>query len=512
MSYQSTDDDHDFQPTSPRATRSSGSTTYEAAINLSKLCVGSGILALPFAVDKGGLLLSPFLIACVGFWNGLSCDLMIASKRHMLRNGLITPSEVSSTYSQIAYCAGGWSAVYLTDFCIIVTLLGVCITYLITYMTLLGDIQAMPFETWELACGSILLLVPLCMSSDVSSLSFISLAGLLILMMAIAALALFGLHDYGNVIVDAPFGSLTFFPKSMEDLSTCVGIISFGFGLPSLAFPVEESMKEPSEFWKASRWALIFVWAMYTVVGDGIAVLFEHDPRGISSNVLTNLPIESNIAHFVRILMAIVNLITFPLTFIPPAMMIERVLAGWVRACRTSDCWCSTYDWRSWSLPTLPSIRDLSSTSTIHGRREAYSIIGIRKESQAGGVEDLSSPRLDKMDEEDEAVVVPISLSYVVRAVLVTMCAYSATSIPCFGLIVSLLGSFTVTILSFVIPPYLNLKLITGPAREVDASNTGAFYSYWRDIILVIFGALLCIISSCIVGSQCLGALSEGVC
>ena len=110
-------------PLSPHAMHTSGSSVFEAATNLSKLCIGSGILALPFAAERGGLILTPVLVASIGLWNGVSCDLMMQCKNEMIRRGYVTPPEATSTYSMIAYCAGGWPAVYVTDFCIILTLL-----------------------------------------------------------------------------------------------------------------------------------------------------------------------------------------------------------------------------------------------------------------------------------------------------------------------------------------------------------------------------------------------------
>ena len=43
-----------------------GASTFGAAMNLTKLCVGCGVLALPHAVMQGGLLFSPIIIAMVG--------------------------------------------------------------------------------------------------------------------------------------------------------------------------------------------------------------------------------------------------------------------------------------------------------------------------------------------------------------------------------------------------------------------------------------------------------------
>ena len=123
-----------------------------------------------------------------------------------------------------------------------------------------------------------------------------------------------------------------------------------------------------------------------------------------------------------------------------------------------------------------------------------------------------SGVELMSMDEGDNAVEVPIWVSYGIRTSLLCLCEYLATSIPCFGLTISLLGCFTVIILSFVIPPYVSLKLLTGPARANGNSHPHVIWDYCRDYLLIFFGTTLCIVSSYIVGSQALQAFREGVC
>eukprot|EP01035_Chromulina_nebulosa_P020161 gene20161-26174_t len=49
-----------------------GSTTLMAAVNLAKLCIGSGLLAIPYSFLRGGLLFSPLVIGLIAFWNGVS--------------------------------------------------------------------------------------------------------------------------------------------------------------------------------------------------------------------------------------------------------------------------------------------------------------------------------------------------------------------------------------------------------------------------------------------------------
>lgn len=501
-------------PRQPSTRDESGSSAFEAAINLSKLCIGSGILALPFAAERGGLLTMPLLIAFVGLWNIGSCQLMISCKRACTSNGVMyaTPPEVTSTYSQIAYCAGGWPAVYLTDFCIVVTLMGVCVTYLITFMTLVRDI-GVSWSPFRLALLSAALVYPSSCSTDISKLTFISFSGLVVLVLAVFALVVFGLHDFGEDLARDPLSHLSLFPVDGDSFASATGIAIFGFGLPSLAFPIEESMKNPGDFWKASWYTVLFVCIIYTVVGVGVSMLFVHDPRGISSNVLTNLPADSMSAHIVRLLMSLVCVSTFPLAFIPPAEMMERMTMNALGDGMRTSSWSLAR-----ALSRLSPFRDDSSTDSREASEHGLALGHLRENTENeidgehalrknDGSVSLGSLSLD----EDILVRVPPSLMYLVRAFLLLICECLASSIPCFGLVVSLLGCFTVTILSFVIPPYLSLSLLSKPKWEDERSNPQALLLV-RDCLLIILGVGVCCWSSVLVWQQCLQALDENQC
>jgi amino acid permease len=46
-----------------------GSSLFWAVVNFTKLCIGSGVLALPFAAGKGGLFFTPIGLFFIGCWN-----------------------------------------------------------------------------------------------------------------------------------------------------------------------------------------------------------------------------------------------------------------------------------------------------------------------------------------------------------------------------------------------------------------------------------------------------------
>ena len=59
------------------------STAFEAGVNLAKISIGTGILALPFAtVHSGGLLLSPVINAGIAVLNGMNYHPRICTFTH----------------------------------------------------------------------------------------------------------------------------------------------------------------------------------------------------------------------------------------------------------------------------------------------------------------------------------------------------------------------------------------------------------------------------------------------
>lgn len=77
----------------------------------------------------------------------------------------------------------------------------------------------------------------------------------------------------------------------------------------------------------------------------------------------------------------------------------------------------------------------------------------------------------------------PSSLYYGLRLVLVIFTGVCATSVPNFGVVVSLLGSFAVTLGSFVLPPLFHLVVFRG--RQTQGAEMA-------DLVLFILGALTC--------------------
>ncbi len=459
------------------------SSTVAAGINLAKLCIGTGILALPYATLHGGLIFSPIGIALIALWNGIACTMLMRCKRAFKHNESLQKStqHLSSPYSRIAYAATGSLGVYTIDFSIIITLLGVCVTYQIAFASLVSDIPGSIFSIKILTIISGLCVYPISCAKNVGILAQYSLFGLVFLLIGITAIFGFGIYSFGltgskSSVVSQPLHN---WPLSTEDMTSYMGVAIFCFGVCSLVFPVEANMKKKNEINLAVLYCLLFVWSIYTVVGDGLALLYVHDARGIMSNILQNLPIQSTSAIAVRVSMAAVCLFTFPLTLVPPAQMIEQLIHHNLRGVLISST----------------SGKGLLSQTTSYTSIEASdnsnkaSVNGDHNEESSG---DMYSENIEEP---------PVLLRFSVRFVLISMCTLLAISIPCFGDVISLLGSFTVSILSFVMPPILHYQLVssqllTGYNRihlefknDCISPRTQSFI----DIIFFVLGVCICL-------------------
>ena len=286
------------------------------------------------------------------------------------------------------------------------------------------------------------------MVKDLRNLSSFSLGGLIAILISVICLFIFGIELYGKKVLDdnnmlglkENTHHLHYWPTSLYGLGLAVGVAIFCFGLPSLIFPIEESMINKENIGKVVFIALALVWLIYFVVGDGLAILYINDPNGLQENLLVNLPTESYVAIIVRISMALTCLTTFPLTFIPPSHMIEQLIMQ-------------------------------------------YGFNRYRYQSIFKG-------GLSEIDLEPS-----FSIRLLVRCIIVLTTTLISFFVPCFGDIIAIIGCFTVSILSFIMPPVLHFRLISYP-EYTDDSKLSSLLKYIFDIIMILLGFILWIVGT----------------
>jgi amino acid permease len=353
-----------------------------AYMNLVKVCIGAGVLALPYAFNQGGLILGSVGMTLIALWNYYTTCLLLKCKDRCKDAVLQLRKEgsASSTFSALAFLAFGKIGTKLVDISLTLTLLGVGVTYQIQTGTLLdscGFISPTPFhqKCWTLVCTVIIL--PLTWLDSVSYLARTSFIALLALMVGFGCIFAYGAQEFG---LPASSSEIQYWPDNLNAFSVYFGCAAFSFGVPTVIFPVQEGMKHPEHVYPPLKAGLFTVLLIYMFLGAFGMLLYLGDSEPINQIIILNLPQDSATSTAVKVLNAIVATFSYPLVFYPIAKLME-----------------------------------------------------------GGGV-----PRWRAILQRTFMVAITTAISLFA---------------PWFGLVVALIGCFTVSLLSFIFPPIAHLKL-----------------------------------------------------
>lgn len=364
-------------------------------------------------------------------WNNAAVRQLLESRDAVRSQASAEALEANDDlYAFLAQMACGRPGEVLVKVAVGMTLFGCAISYLVAAIDLaLSAIGGGGGggERFMGCCFSLLVVLPLSLR-PFSFLAYTSVAGLLAL-----SLAFVGVIVYGTAAASssARLDSPNLFATSPGGLAEFFGVASFCFGVPPLAFPIEGSMRRPERFPSAMWWSMAGVALLYIITAETVAILYPAVP----SNVLFALPMNSPLATAARLLVALVCLLSYPLAMVPLAGSVE--MAAVAAAEKAPD----------------------PETTPLRGGRAAET--GTR----------IAGLRL-------RAVLV--------RIALVLASGVCATVVPCFGVVISFIGAFSVALVGFVLPPLLHLCLVPSLHRR----------TYCIDLALLILGTVATIVSS----------------
>ena len=214
----------------------------------------------------------------------------------------------------------------------------------------------------------------------------------------------------------------------------------------------------------------MFIQTIYLIVGNGVTLLYSNDPIGVQSNILLNLPENAIIAIVVHIFMGLVCLLSFPLTLLPAAKMIEKGIVN-----------------------LFPSVLSVTSSNEYRRINSSTAVFEITNEI-----------------EESESIDPPVYLCYFVRFCLIIFTSVLAITIPCFALVISLLGSCTVSLLTYIMPPLLHFYLVS--ERSIIGNSTTFILSYHPlfDIFLFLLGLIIAITATTLTAIEVFEQITTG--
>mmetsp|Transcript_9460 Transcript_9460/g.17798 ORF Transcript_9460/g.17798 Transcript_9460/m.17798 type:complete len:465 (+) Transcript_9460:72-1466(+) len=305
------------------------SSFIQTSLNITKLCIGTGVLAIPFAAKEGGLLFHIIGSLLVTFWNVYSVHRLIESRSYIETHiesanscdsvkEVLVPSINTNQFGFVTYYAYGSVGLHVVDSIMIMLMLGIIIAY---EDAILGFAADTPFTSGSQKTDALFMLVimtPVLFLPNYKSLAKISAIGTFLIVAIFLFIAGYGLSLNG-------FGGLEMitwddlFPRSFSAFSNWFGIMVFGYGLVPFTFSIQDSMSEPTEMVKATRTSLSIVLMLYILTGDLISIIFM---QSIKSDILSELP-PAIFPTLLRILMSIVVITSIPLIIIPAGDLIH---------------------------------------------------------------------------------------------------------------------------------------------------------------------------------------------
>ena len=325
----------------------------QTIINMTKTCMGTGCLALPYAAREGGFLLYTFGLAAIALWNVYATkrlcdcfDLIYSSKfkEHHTENSVTTsvpcdktlkccnptlreistvppPPRGTATLGKLAWYALGPPGLATLDILTVLLLIGIIVAYIDAIRTFLqGTLLTTGNDSFDailIAC----LIAPLSVVPDLGALTKTSSAGLFVLGFALLIITGYGIYSFSD---DVSF-TIHWFPRNgLAGFSHWFGCIVFGFGTVPLTFNFKESMAESKTpvFVKANLLAMLIVAAVYIIVGISLLFLYP----GIESDVLSEIPEEGILPIVTRLAMGVVVMATAPLIIVPCGELLEGKL------------------------------------------------------------------------------------------------------------------------------------------------------------------------------------------
>lgn len=464
-------------------TSNNNASTLQTSINMVKMCVGTGTLALPYAAKEGGLIWYIVGLSILTLWNIYSTDRLLKCCKYMneykaggvfkaTNNNLISKSsgqvrrnsyqmrsheeridfeeddeyrlsqimkesnksecdENTNLFGKVAFFAFGNFGLQFVDAMMMVLMLGIVIAY---EDAILGFVASTPLTTGSNNLDAICLLLiigPLASLSDFSLIAKVSAIGTFIIFFIFISVGFYGIHENGIVDGLASIPEQNLWPDGFSGFSSWYGVVAFGFGTIPFTFTLQESMQKPTEMMEATTKSLWVVFLTYGVIGIFLSIIFWPSLHGFQSDMTDAIPNHSLLSNTLKLSMSVVILSTVPLIIVPFGDLVMQKLG------------------------------------------------------------------LDKKRHES-----PNDTNYtgsIVRISLCIICAFISLSVPNFVYVLSFIGCFCVALISYAYPALAHIvcffKLYNQPTR-ISVITKSEWRQLYLDMVLIPISFASCLLTS----------------
>jgi len=307
-----------------------GLTVFTCAMFIIAEMAGSGILALPKAVAEAGWTGAGLLVFCC--FLSLYCGIILGKCWMLIRErNPRYKGHVRDPYPIIGSEAFGKTGKIVVEFCVLVTLIGVCVVFLLLSSQQISSLintnigsftPKTEFRLWVLICGFVLLpFTWLATPKDIWPFAVAASSCTMLACILIVIRTSMHIYQHGAQVVNDKT------EVTAKSLFTAFGTIAFSFGGATLFPTFQTDMKVPSKFPYAALLSFIGVLTMYIPVSVLPYIAFGSKVDDDILTTLKNLP--GNGKAFVTTAEAAITfhlLFTFVITINPISQQIEEYL------------------------------------------------------------------------------------------------------------------------------------------------------------------------------------------
>ncbi|KAF9152383.1 hypothetical protein BG015_005346, partial [Linnemannia schmuckeri] len=281
------------------------------SFNILNCTVGSGILALSFAIKESGFGLGIVLSAAVAILTWLALYILIISGKKI------------NVYKYAILCEAtmGRFGFYLLNSVIFFQSAGACITYMIV----VGDtipviLDILGFEVsrrWVILVSSLLFILPLLFYRSIGSLAKVSMISVMTLPPILFAVAVRGMYYAPEHKRSYDFVGDNVFPAigvmAFAMLSTQTAFLNF----TTMAQPTRKAWGQATGIAVSLSWLISFVFAIIGFMAFG---------EDVQPNIFNSFPQTDGLINFGRGLLGFSMFLTFPQAFYPARAALHKVL------------------------------------------------------------------------------------------------------------------------------------------------------------------------------------------
>lgn len=343
------------------------SSTFQIGTMIIKLCTGAGLLGLPYAFDRAGVLTSILLtcmlsiFACISCYVLLQCrEIMLVTKQHFVQseslydrksyhtlprsdsensdmneNSFDESQSAHDSFGELAYYCLGHTGTLLVDGSLIISFLGAVAIYCITVTQLLSEIYPNIHSTYFTILCTIILL-PFALIRELSWLNNVTVLATVAYIIGFIVIFWYGFDLLNVQKHNAQLESdiihhtapINYVAGSISGIMSCFGILTFSLDTPTMVFMFEEEMQQPEKFKSTLITSMCIVCVALISIGTLGVILFHNTALGVQSIIISNLPSTGYITTSVKLAVALTLLFSAPLSLSPALNLLQHVCTG----------------------------------------------------------------------------------------------------------------------------------------------------------------------------------------